>query len=134
MNADGSDKHQVTHNGAANFAPYWLPDGKRIIFASNWATRKIPPVSTSTSSTKTAPAKNASPTIPASTPSRCFPPTANAWSGPPTATAASPTKRIFLSPIGSNNELSRSGAKRKKSAPRKRGARDGRLKLFRLCS
>ena len=27
MNADGSDKHQVTHNGAANFAPYWLPDG-----------------------------------------------------------------------------------------------------------
>jgi Tol biopolymer transport system component len=35
MNADGSGKHQVTHNGAANFAPYWLPDGKRIIFASN---------------------------------------------------------------------------------------------------
>ena len=22
MNADGSNKHQVTHNGAANFAPY----------------------------------------------------------------------------------------------------------------
>jgi len=37
MNADGSNKHQVTHNGAANFAPYWLPDGKRIIFASNQA-------------------------------------------------------------------------------------------------
>lgn len=37
MNADGSNKHQVTHNGAANFAPYWLPDGKRIIFASNLA-------------------------------------------------------------------------------------------------
>jgi Tol biopolymer transport system component len=35
MNADGSHKRQVTHNGAANFAPYWLPDGKRIIFASN---------------------------------------------------------------------------------------------------
>jgi len=35
MDADGSNKHQVTHNGAANFAPYWLPDGKRIIFASN---------------------------------------------------------------------------------------------------
>ena len=35
MNADGSNKHQVTHNGAANFGPYWLPDGKRIIFASN---------------------------------------------------------------------------------------------------
>jgi TolB protein len=37
MNADGSNKHQVTHNGAANFAPYFFPDGKRIIFASNQA-------------------------------------------------------------------------------------------------
>ena len=35
MNADGSGKRPVTHNGAANFAPYWLPDGQRIIFASN---------------------------------------------------------------------------------------------------
>ena len=35
MNADGTGKHQVTHNGAANFAPYWLPDGRRIVFASN---------------------------------------------------------------------------------------------------
>ena len=40
MNADGSNKHQVTHNGAANFGPYWLPDGKRIIFASNMADPK----------------------------------------------------------------------------------------------
>jgi TolB protein len=40
MNADGSNKQQVTHNGAANFAPYWLPDGKRIIFASNVADPK----------------------------------------------------------------------------------------------
>jgi TolB protein len=40
MNADGSNKHQVTNNGAANFAPYWLPDGKRIIFASNQADPK----------------------------------------------------------------------------------------------
>ena len=37
MNADGSNKHQVTHNGAANFGPYWLPNGRRIIFASNQA-------------------------------------------------------------------------------------------------
>ena len=37
MNADGSGKHQVTHNGASNFAPFWHPDGKRIIFASNMA-------------------------------------------------------------------------------------------------
>ena len=54
MNADGSDKHQVTHNGAANFAPYWLPDGKRIVFASNMGNTKDPAASTSTSSTKTA--------------------------------------------------------------------------------
>ena len=37
MNSDGSHKHQITNNGAANFGPYWLPDGKRIIFASNQA-------------------------------------------------------------------------------------------------
>jgi TolB protein len=42
MNADGSNKHQVTHNGAANFAPYWLPDGKRIIFASNLTNQSDP--------------------------------------------------------------------------------------------
>jgi TolB protein len=42
MNADGSGKHQITHNGAANFAPYWLPDGKRIIFASNVTNTKDP--------------------------------------------------------------------------------------------
>jgi len=35
MNADGSNKHQVTSNGKANFGPYFFPDGKRIIFASN---------------------------------------------------------------------------------------------------
>jgi TolB protein len=40
MNADGSNKHQVTRNGAANFAPYWHPDGKRIVFASNVADPK----------------------------------------------------------------------------------------------
>ncbi len=40
MNADGSHKRQVTHNGAANFAPYFFPDGKRIIFASNRADAK----------------------------------------------------------------------------------------------
>jgi len=35
MNADGSNKRQVTKLGAASFAPYFFPDGKRIIFASN---------------------------------------------------------------------------------------------------
>ncbi len=35
MNADGSGKHQITHAGGANFAPFFHPDGRRIIFASN---------------------------------------------------------------------------------------------------
>jgi Tol biopolymer transport system component len=35
MNADGSNKRQVTRNGKANFGPYFFPDGKRIIFSSN---------------------------------------------------------------------------------------------------
>ena len=35
MNADGTNDHAVTSNGAANFAPYFLPGGKEIIFSSN---------------------------------------------------------------------------------------------------
>jgi Tol biopolymer transport system component len=35
MNADGTNKRQVTKLGAASFAPYFFPDGRRIIFASN---------------------------------------------------------------------------------------------------
>lgn len=35
MNADGTGKRQVTANGAASFAPYFHPDGRRIIFSSN---------------------------------------------------------------------------------------------------
>ncbi|MFB3917586.1 MAG: hypothetical protein ACE14M_12705 [Terriglobales bacterium] len=36
MRADGSDKRQVTSLGAASFAPFWFPDGTRIIFSSNY--------------------------------------------------------------------------------------------------
>ncbi len=36
MNADGSNLHQVTSLGGANFAPFFTPDGTRIIFASNY--------------------------------------------------------------------------------------------------
>ena len=36
MNADGSDQHQVTQVGGANFGPSWTPDGRRLIFASNY--------------------------------------------------------------------------------------------------
>jgi TolB protein len=35
MNADGTNKRQVTRLGAASFAPYFFPDSRRIIFASN---------------------------------------------------------------------------------------------------
>jgi Tol biopolymer transport system component len=35
MDADGSNQRQVTSLGGANFAPFFHPDGKRIIFASN---------------------------------------------------------------------------------------------------
>ena len=35
MRADGSVKRQLTQNGAANFAPYFHPNGRQIIFASN---------------------------------------------------------------------------------------------------
>lgn len=35
MNADGSGIRQVTNNNAANFGPYFFPDGKRIIYCSN---------------------------------------------------------------------------------------------------
>src|SRR6266496_1688136 len=36
MNADGSDQRQVTHVEGASFAPYFHPDDRRIIFASNY--------------------------------------------------------------------------------------------------
>src|SRR5881397_4109663 len=36
MNADGSNQHQITQLGGANFAPFFTPDGKRIIFSSNY--------------------------------------------------------------------------------------------------
>ena len=35
MNADGTGQRQVTNLGGANFAPFYTPDGRRIIFSSN---------------------------------------------------------------------------------------------------
>ena len=40
MNADGSNKRQITKLNKASFAPYFFPDGRRIIFASNQADPK----------------------------------------------------------------------------------------------
>ncbi|CAN5397656.1 hypothetical protein BH10ACI2_BH10ACI2_02090 [soil metagenome] len=36
MNADGSNKRQITKLGVASFAPYFTPDGKKIIFCTNY--------------------------------------------------------------------------------------------------
>lgn len=33
---DGSERHAVTNLGKASFAPFFFPDDKRILFASNW--------------------------------------------------------------------------------------------------
>ena len=35
MNSDGTNKKQITANGAANFGPFFHPNGKKIIFSSN---------------------------------------------------------------------------------------------------
>ncbi len=35
MRSDGSEKKQLTSNNGANFAPYFHPNGRQIIFASN---------------------------------------------------------------------------------------------------
>jgi TolB protein len=35
MKADGTEKRRITNNGKANFAPYFFPNGRRIIFSSN---------------------------------------------------------------------------------------------------
>ncbi|HEY5609559.1 MAG TPA: peptidase M28, partial [Thermoanaerobaculia bacterium] len=35
MKSDGTNVRQITSNGAANFCPYFHPDGNRIIFSSN---------------------------------------------------------------------------------------------------
>ena len=36
MNADGSNKRQITELNAASFAPFFTPDGRRIIFCTNY--------------------------------------------------------------------------------------------------
>lgn len=36
MRPDGSERRQITDLGAASFAPYMHPDGKRVIFCSNF--------------------------------------------------------------------------------------------------
>ena len=40
-NRDGTGFKQITNNGCANFAPYYLPDDKRIIYSSNAVGMKV---------------------------------------------------------------------------------------------
>ncbi|MCC7430269.1 PD40 domain-containing protein [bacterium] len=40
MNSDGSEQKQITNFGAASFAPFMHPDGKRVIFCSNLHSQK----------------------------------------------------------------------------------------------
>ena len=39
-NADGTDARQITYLGAASFAPFFFPNGKRVIFSSNYGDPK----------------------------------------------------------------------------------------------
>lgn len=41
-NVDGSNRRQLTNLGGANWAPFFHPSGKKIIFSSNHVTKAIP--------------------------------------------------------------------------------------------
>lgn len=41
-NVDGSNRRQLTNLGAANWAPFFHPSGKKVIFSTNHATKRIP--------------------------------------------------------------------------------------------
>lgn len=41
-NADGSNRRKLTDLGAANWAPYFHPSGKKVIFSSNFRSKGIP--------------------------------------------------------------------------------------------
>ena len=56
MNADGSNKRQVTNNGKANFGPYFSPRREKNIFRRT-STMRAGVISISTRSTSTAPAR-----------------------------------------------------------------------------
>ena len=40
INIDGTDMKQITHLGKANWAPFFTPNGKKIIFSSNHQSKK----------------------------------------------------------------------------------------------
>lgn len=41
-NANGKKRQQLTHLGGANWAPFFHPSGKKVIFSTNHATKSIP--------------------------------------------------------------------------------------------
>jgi Tol biopolymer transport system component len=42
MDADGGNQRRITDLGGANFAPFFTPDGRRLIFSSNHRTPRGP--------------------------------------------------------------------------------------------
>lgn len=40
MDSDGKNKRPITNLGSASFAPFLHPDGKRVIFSSNFGDRR----------------------------------------------------------------------------------------------
>ncbi len=71
MNADGTNKRQVTRNGKANFAPYFFPDGRASSSLQTWMTR-AGATSICIKSMSTVPAWNASQATTRLMVSRCF--------------------------------------------------------------
>lgn len=100
MDADGSRKRQVTHNGAANFAPFSCQTASASYSPRTWQTRRAGAPSTCTSSTRMARAWSASRTSPISMPSRCSAPMASGWCGRRIAMARSRTRPTSLLRIG----------------------------------
>ena len=88
-NADGSNARQITSLGGANFAPVFTPDGRKIIFSSNYENPRsgefdlflINPDGTGLEQVTT---------HRTSTPSRCSATMARSWSGPPTGISRGP--------------------------------------------
>ena len=104
-NADGTDAHQVTYLPGASFAPYFYPDGKRILFSSNYREPARPRVRPATRSTSTARTSSASRSRRASTASRCSRPTARRSRSRRTAATSigTATYRVTGTPAGEHD-------------------------------
>jgi Tol biopolymer transport system component len=101
MNADGSNKHQVTRSWQRRYAlRSFIPMAGASSSPRTWPIRPADAPSTSTSLTKTQPGWSGSRTIRTLTRSLCSPRMASGWYGLRTATAKCRTRRIFSLRIG----------------------------------